>query len=74
MDHHRSHGLRYITKPPGNAARVHQHLKIGDGDINWEEFFGGLAEIGFYDRPDTVVGVRPCSPKTKTRTTYRATN
>ena len=55
MDHRRSHGLRYITNPPGSPARVHQHLKIGDGDINWDEFFGGLAEIGFYDRPDTVM-------------------
>ena len=55
MDHQRSHGLRYITNPPGNPARVHQHLKIGDGDVEWDEFFGGLAEIGFYDRPDTVM-------------------
>ena len=44
-----------VTNPPGNAARVHQHLKIGDGDVNWDEFFGGLAEIGFYERPDTVM-------------------
>ena len=55
MDHHRSHGLRYISNPPGNTARVHQHLKIGDGDLNWDDFFGGLAEIGFYDRPGTVM-------------------
>jgi myo-inositol catabolism protein IolH len=55
MDHTRSHGLRYITNPPGNAVRVHQHLKIGDGDVNWDEFFGGLKEIGFLDRPDSVV-------------------
>ncbi len=55
MDHHRSHNLRYITNPPGNPVRVHQHLKIGDGDLNWDEFFGTLGEIGFYDREGTVM-------------------
>jgi myo-inositol catabolism protein IolH len=55
MDHHASHGLRYITNPPGNAVRVHQHLKIGDGDVNWNEFFGGLREIGFLDKDNTVM-------------------
>lgn len=55
MDHTASHGLRYITNPPGNSVRVHQHLKIGDGDVNWNEFFTGLKEIGFLDREDTVM-------------------
>lgn len=55
MDHNRSHGLRYITNPPGNPVRVHQHLRIGDGDVNWEEYFSGLNEIGFLDNPDTVM-------------------
>lgn len=55
MDHHASHGLRYITNPPGNPVRVHQHLKIGDGDVNWDEFFAGLKQIGFLDRDDTVM-------------------
>ncbi|MEY5017590.1 MAG: hypothetical protein RL431_639 [Actinomycetota bacterium] len=55
MDHTRSHGLRYITNPPGNAVRVHQHLKMGDGDVNWDEFFGGLKEIGFLDNPASIM-------------------
>lgn len=55
MDHHASHGLRYITNPPGNAVRVHQHLRIGDGDVNWDGFFAGLERIGFLDREDTVM-------------------
>ncbi len=55
MDHRRSSGLRYITNPPASPARVHQHLKIGDGDVNWKQYFAGLAEIGFLDDPDTVM-------------------
>ncbi|GAB3654967.1 sugar phosphate isomerase/epimerase [Zhihengliuella somnathii] len=55
MDHRASHGLRYITNPPGNPVRVHQHLKIGDGDVDFQELFGGLAEIGFLDREESVI-------------------
>jgi len=55
MNHHASHGLRYITNPPGNAVRVHQHLKIGDGDVNWDEFFSGLVANGFTDREESVM-------------------
>ena len=46
-DHRASSGLRYITNPPGNTVRVHQHLDIGEGEVPWEAFFGTLGEMGF---------------------------
>lgn len=55
FDHRRSHALRYITNPPGNAVRVHQHLAIGDGDVEWTELFGALRTSGFLDREDALI-------------------
>ena len=55
FDHHKSHGLRYITNPPGNAVRVHQHLKIGDGDVNFEEIFSLLRSTGYLDREEALL-------------------
>lgn len=47
FDHRASSGLRYIVNPPGSTARVHQHLDIGQGEIDWDSFFSALAAIGF---------------------------
>jgi myo-inositol catabolism protein IolH len=47
FDHRGSSGLRYIVNPPGSAARIHQHLDIGQGEVDWDLFFRTLAEIGF---------------------------
>ena len=55
FDHRASHGLRYISNPPGNAARIHQHLAIGDGDVDWPAFFAALAANGFFDREDSIL-------------------
>jgi myo-inositol catabolism protein IolH len=55
FDHRRSHGLRYITNPPGNPARVHQHLRIGDGDVDWDELFRVLGQSGFLEREDALI-------------------
>jgi myo-inositol catabolism protein IolH len=55
MDHTRSHGLRYITNPPGNAVRVHQHLLVGDGDVNFDQLFKSLKANGFLDNPDSIL-------------------
>ena len=47
FDHTASSGLRYITNPPGNTVRVHQHLDIGQGEVRWDAFFETLHELGF---------------------------
>jgi myo-inositol catabolism protein IolH len=47
FDHRASSGLRYIVNPPGSAARVHQHLDIGQGEVDWDLFFRTLAEVNF---------------------------
>jgi myo-inositol catabolism protein IolH len=47
FDHRGSSGLRYIVNPPGSTARVHQHLDIGQGEVDWEQFFGTLGRLGF---------------------------
>jgi myo-inositol catabolism protein IolH len=56
-DHTASSGLRYITNPPGNAVRVHQHLDIGQGEVNWEEFFDTLGELDFAAGEDHIMTV-----------------
>ena len=55
FDHRASSGLRYIVNPPGSPARVHQHLDIGQGEVNWDDFFATLHKLGFGDRPETVM-------------------
>jgi myo-inositol catabolism protein IolH len=47
FDHRASSGLRYITNPPGNTVRVHQHLDIGQGEVPWDTFFATLDELRF---------------------------
>lgn len=48
FNHKKSSQLRYIVNPPGsNQIRVHQHLDMGQGEINWDEFFGTLADVKF---------------------------
>jgi myo-inositol catabolism protein IolH len=47
FNHKASSGLRYIVNPPGSQARVHQHMDIGQGEVDWDVFFGTLAEVGF---------------------------
>ena len=47
MNHRASSGLRYIVNPPGAKVTVHQHLDIGQGEVDWDVFFGTLADVKF---------------------------
>jgi myo-inositol catabolism protein IolH len=46
-NHRANVGNRYIVNPPGVDARVHQHNEIGDGDLDWQQFFDTLREMQF---------------------------
>ena len=39
--------MKIALDPPGAKVTVHQHLDIGQGEVNWDDFFGTLAEVGF---------------------------
>lgn len=57
FDHRASSGLRYIVNPPGSTARVHQHLDIGQGEVDWDEFFETLGRLDFGRRDETIMTV-----------------
>lgn len=47
FDHRASSGLRYIVNPPGSTCRIHQHLDIGQGEVDWNAFFATLKTLEF---------------------------
>jgi len=47
FDHTASSGNRYILNPPGTPARIHQHLDIGQGEVDFDELFRELKANGF---------------------------
>jgi myo-inositol catabolism protein IolH len=55
FDHRASSGLRYIINPPGSTARIHQHLDVGQGEVDWDVFFGTLERLGFGRRDETIM-------------------
>ena len=42
-----SRGLRYIVNPPGSQVTVHQHLDVGQGEVDFQAFFKALERNGF---------------------------
>ncbi|SNR97903.1 myo-inositol catabolism protein IolH [Anaerovirgula multivorans] len=48
---------RYIVNPPGVSAAVHQHVGIGDGEVNFDAFFKKLRQMKFGQRKDAIAAV-----------------
>ena len=46
-NHLTSNGLRYISNPPGNTTRVHQHMEMGRGEVDFDAVFAALAGVEF---------------------------
>ena len=47
LNHRASSGLRYILNPPGTTARIHQHLDIGQGEVDFAACFAALRKVRF---------------------------
>lgn len=39
--------LRFIVNPLGAPVVVHQHLNIGEGELDWDVFFRTFSEVGY---------------------------
>lgn len=48
---------RYIINPPGVDATIHQHLGIGEGEVNFYAFFEQLKAMNFGKKEDTIAAV-----------------
>lgn len=47
LNHKAAFGLRYIINPPDAKVTIHQHLNIGEGEVNFEALFQTLREMNF---------------------------
>ncbi|RYM04948.1 sugar phosphate isomerase/epimerase [Sporolactobacillus sp. THM7-7] len=47
FNHKAAQGLRYIVNPPGAEVTIHQHLNIGEGEVDFGTIFKKLREMKF---------------------------
>jgi myo-inositol catabolism protein IolH len=56
---HTRNPFRYNLNPPKAHARVHSHIGVGQGDVDWEACFKTLREMEFGKKEDTVACFNP---------------
>lgn len=54
---------RYIVNPPGVDAVVHQHVGVGEGDVDFDALFRTLREMKFAEQTFKVGGSRLSPPR-----------
>ncbi|UOQ45551.1 sugar phosphate isomerase/epimerase [Halobacillus salinarum] len=47
FNHKAANGLRYIVNPPGAEVTVHQHLNIGEGEVDFDTIFTRMRDMKF---------------------------
>lgn len=60
--HNHTLPCRYIMNPPGVNATIHQHIGLGEGEVDFDALFQALREMDFANRTFKV-GVRQLSPR-----------
>lgn len=64
-NHKAAYGLRYIINPPEavNDVTIHQHLNIGEGEVDFDTIFRKLKEMNFDGIVTNSVFAYPDKPK-----------
>lgn len=54
--HNHTLPCRYIMNPPGVNATIHQHIGLGEGEVDFDALFQALREMDFANRTFKVGG------------------
>lgn len=54
--HNHTIDCRYILNPPGCCSTIHQHLPLGEGEVDFDGIFESLRKMDFVNRTYSVGG------------------
>lgn len=72
LNHKAVYGLRYIINPPDAKVTIHQHLNLGEGEVNFEALFQTLKEMKFDGIATNAVFAYPDRPEWSSELTKAA--
>ncbi|WP_167629951.1 sugar phosphate isomerase/epimerase family protein [Listeria valentina] len=62
LNHKAAFGLRYIINPPDADVTIHQHLNIGEGEVDFDTLFAELRKMSFDGIATNAVFAYPDRP------------